>query len=290
MNTKRLAAISILILPLALANAEPKLQPFHSGDKYEIERISDSTQSSGNGLTGSSHDKDTLSERVIGVRDTGVELEYDLPKNATAGDRSQNWQFPARVLKLPNGQVQLLNGPELEARVDIWLKRAKLPRSACAHWIFTWNAFRIECDPQSVIQSIAAFDLQPTDLRNGAMYRDALALEPSQLIEKSSTSGGSTFEVALIVDPDKVREAEVDSDLVVAEISRERLSRDAALIARKTEQISGTIKLTFEMDSHGLVLKRTTLTRLEVKRANGKTEARTNTEILERRFISQHQQ
>jgi len=287
MNTKRLAAISILLLPIATANAEPKLAPFHPGDKYEIERISDSTQSSENGSTGSSHDKDTLSEHVIGARDTGVELEYDLPKSATAGDRSQNWQFPARVLKLQNGQVQLLNGPELEARVDIWLKRAKLPRSACGHWIFTWNAFRIECDPQSVIQSIAAFDLQPRDLRNGAMYQDAVALEPAQLIEKSSTSGGSTFEVVLVVDPEKVRKAEVDSDLVIAEISREPLSRDAALIARKAEQISGTIKLTFEMDSHGLVQRRTKLTKLEVKGADGKTEARTNTEILERRFISQ---
>ena len=68
-------------------------------------------------------DVTTLVERVIALRDSGVELEFDLPEGTSAEDRTRNWQFPARVLKSSDQPLQLLNGAELEARVQDWLKR-----------------------------------------------------------------------------------------------------------------------------------------------------------------------
>ena len=222
---------------------------------------------------------------MIGVREDGLELEYDLPKAATATDRTSNWQFPVRVLKPARGQMQLLNRPELEMRVDGWLKKADLPRSACGHWIFTWNAFRIECDPQSVIQTLAPFDLWPSDLRNGAMYRDSSARAPAALSQKTVGSNGSTFVVEMPIDPDVVRREHAESDVVVAEITQKSLTLDAALRARSTEQISGTIAISFETDPTGQVRRRTKITRIEIRESNGKSGAHTITETVERRLI-----
>ena len=104
---------------------------------------------------------------MIAARDTGIELEYDLSRDAKAEDRARIWQFPARVFKPSNGPMQLLNASELEARLEVWLKAAGWDRSVCGRWIFTWNAFRIDCDPQSIIKAIEAIDLWSFDLRVG---------------------------------------------------------------------------------------------------------------------------
>jgi hypothetical protein len=59
---------------------------------------------------------------VTGVRANGLELLYDLPNSTTADERARIWQFPVQIF-LPFGwPAQLLNGPELEARLDGWLK------------------------------------------------------------------------------------------------------------------------------------------------------------------------
>jgi hypothetical protein len=282
---RRLITVLAMFLPIAAASADPTQLTAHVGDIYEIVRVSDSSQSTGDGSSGSSHDKNTLMERVIAVREDGLELEYDLPKAATEMDRTRNWQVPVRVLKRARGQMQLLNRPDLETRINIWLKLAKLPRSACGHWIFTWHAFRIECDPQSVIQMLAPFDLRPDDLRNGGIYQDSRARAPATLSQTAAGSNGSTFVVELAVDPETVRREKAESDVVVAEITGKSLTLDTALRARSTEQISGTITITFNTDSAGQVQRRTKISKLEIKRANGKSETQTVTETMERRLL-----
>ncbi len=116
--------IAALLLPATVSRAEAPPATAQVGDTYEITMTRDSAQQASHGSSGSSHDQDMLIERVIGVRADGLELEYDLPKSATADDRANNWQFPARVFKPFGGPAQLLNGSELEARVDVWLKAA----------------------------------------------------------------------------------------------------------------------------------------------------------------------
>lgn len=276
-----MATAAALVLPATIARAAALPLAPQVGDTYEITLTRDSA-----GSSGSSHDKDVLIERVVDLRADGMELEYDLPKAATAEERAGNWQFPARVFKPFDGPAQLLNIPELEARVDGWLKAAGWPRTVCGHWILTWNAFRIECDPQSVIKAVQAFDLRSADLREGAPYREPEALGSGNLARKPAGPDGAIFAVELPVDPDAVRRARAESDVVVGEIMKKPVSLDAALLERAKEMVTGTISVTFVTDPAGDLRRRTKVTKLDIRRPDGRSETETVTETLERRLIS----
>ena len=278
--------VGALLLPAIVARAGALPLAPQVGDTYEITLTRDSAQQGSHGSSGSSHDKDTIIERVIGLRADGLELQYDLPSAATADARARNWQFPARVFKPFGGPAQLLNGPELEARVDGWLKAAGWPRTVCEHWIFTWNAFRIECDPQSVIKMVQSFDLRSADLREGAPYQETEARGSGKLARKAAGPDGEIFAVEMPVDPDAVRRARAESDVVVGEIMNKPVSLDAALRERAREIVSGTISVAFETDPAGNVRRRTKVTKLDIKGPGGRSETETVTETLERRLIS----
>ncbi|MEA3045966.1 MAG: hypothetical protein QOJ53_298, partial [Sphingomonadales bacterium] len=284
---RALAVGTALLLQALAAHAQEPQGGWRAGDLYEIRIERVSSQRSGGASSGSSHDLDTLIERVIAVRDGGVELEFDLPEDTTAEDRARTWQFPVRVLRPSQGPLQLLNGAELEARVERWLAAAGWPREACGQWIFTWNAFRIECDPQSVIPGLARLDLGSLELREGAPYQEAGARGPGVLRREARGSDGAAFVVELEVDPEAVRRERAQNDVVVAEISRrESLSLDAALQAHAAERISGTIRINFETDAAGRVRRRTKVTELAIEGPEGGRETQTFTDRVERRLVS----
>jgi hypothetical protein len=97
------------------------------------------------------------------------ELEFDLPRETSLEDRARDWQFPARVFASSNRPLQLLNRLELEARVRSWLKRGGLTEALCGRWVFTWTGFKIECDPNSVLEMLETYNLRLSDLRDGAL-------------------------------------------------------------------------------------------------------------------------
>lgn len=222
----------------------------------------------------------------MAVRDGGMEVEYDFAKQTPAGDRASEWRFPARIFEPSNGPMQLLNAAELEGRVDGWLKAAGLTRAACGQWIFTWNAFRIECDPQSVIDSLEAFDLDSVALQDGVLYRDPLALAPAPLTRKRQGADGATFVAELAIDPDVVRRQQAQSDVVVAAIAKhEKMTVDDALRQRAGEAIAGTIAVTFETDASGRPQERTRAMSIEIKAADDHVETRKITETVVRRLM-----
>jgi hypothetical protein len=278
--------IIVLTGALVAICADPLLALPRVGDVYEIAMVRDSSEQGGDESSSSAHDKDTISERVIAVRPDGLELEYDLPREATAQDRKTNWQFPARLLRPRDGRVQLLNEPELKARLDRWLKEAKISREACGHWIFTWNAFRIECDPQSVINTIDAFEVAVPNLRDGAAYQEAGALGPVPLKKQASGAGGATYTAELKVDPDAVRKAQAESDVVVGEIMRKPVTLEEALRARAKTTVSGTVVVTFDVDPTGNVRRKTAVTQVDLKDADGSEKSRTSTQTIDRTLIS----
>jgi hypothetical protein len=280
---KRLVAL--ILLALAACVASPQSAP-KVGEEYEISKKYETSDQTGDGSSGSSRGRDTLLERVMGIRKDGLELEYDLPKDATAEDRARTWQFPVRVFRPSSGPMQLLNQPELEARVDGWLKAARWTREVCGRWIFTWNAFRIECDPQSVIKAIEAFDLRSADLREGARYQEADARAPGTLTRTAAGPAGATFTVAMEIDPNAVRRARAESDVALGEIMRKPVTLDAALGERAKESVSGTIFVTLDADPGGNVWRRTKVTKMEIKGPDGRHETRVATETVERRAIS----
>ncbi|KGQ20610.1 hypothetical protein LF41_1147 [Lysobacter dokdonensis DS-58] len=223
---------------------------------------------------------------MIAVREGGLELEYDLPKEATADDRARSWQFPVRVFRPTKGAMQLLNGSELEERVDTWLKAGDFTRADCGRWIFTWNAFRMECDPQSVIKTLEAFDLRSADIREGVTYQDSEAEGTGTLTKKATRPDGATFAVEMGVDPGALRRARAEADVAAGEIMQQPVTLDAALRERAKERVTGTRTVTFETDTAGNVRSRTSVTQVEIQGAAGKTESRTVTETVERRAVS----
>ena len=173
------------------------------------------------GGTASSHDQDTLVERVVGEQADGLELEYDFPKEATVQQRASEWHFPARIFKPARGPIRLLNEGELEARIDAWLKGAGLARANCGQLIFTWDALRIDCDPRSVIKMIQRFDLASFDVREGAPYLDPDGFGPTPLARGSSGQG---LVAEMAVNPDAVRRGRAKTDVSVAELMRKPLT------------------------------------------------------------------
>jgi hypothetical protein len=173
-----MAMIVAILLPVTDARVDESPSGPQVGDTYEITMNRDSAQQSNDHSSGSSHDRDTVVERVVGVRADGLELEYDFAREVTAEQRAGDWQFPVRIFKPDRGPMQLLNRPELEARVETWLQAAKLTRAACGHWYFTWNAFQIECDPQSVIKSLETFDLRFPICAREALIRNPRRAAP----------------------------------------------------------------------------------------------------------------
>lgn len=222
---------------------------------------------------------------MIGASSAGIELEYDLPPGTSAEDRAREWQFPARILKPVNGPAQLRNRPEIEARIGTWLKAAGLTRADCGRWIFTWNAFRIECDPQSILATIGEYDLRSGDVREGAPYHPPGTRGPGTLVRTNHGPQGATYTVKLDIDPQAVQLDRAKSDMVVGEITGAPVTLEAAQRERARQQVSGTVSMTFETDSAGDVRRRIAVTELKTRHADGKTERKTRTVILERRKL-----
>lgn len=278
--------MAALLVQTGDAAAQQLRSPDRVGDAYEI-RLRNTTESSSDDGSSSSNSRSggQLIERVLAVRDDGLELEFDLPPDATAEERARDWQWPARVLKSPDGSLQLLNAPELEARIDAWLVLGNMSREACGHWIFTWNAFKIECDPQSVVSTLAAYDLRGHELREGALYPVQGGLEPATLRMESTSPVGSVFVGETPIDADAVRRERAEADDVVAEIMGEAKTLEAALDSRAGEQITGTITNTLTTDAEGRLTARTTVTRLIITEVDGVVERSTSTQTVQRRAI-----
>lgn len=238
------------------------------------------------GSSSSSNGTDVLLERVIDVTPEGLILEYDLAtEEGLLHGRQDQWQYPFRVLKPVDGPMRLLNADELEARIGPWLEHSKIPRSACGQPIFTWDAFRIECDPQSVMEGISSFDTRPAELREGAPFQEPGASGSAPLQKGSEGPGGTTYVVRLPVDADWVRREKAEADVVVGEISRDPVTLEEALRARSGEEISGTISIIFDVDPQGGVRRRTKTTELKTRDVDGAVEDGTATETLVRRRL-----
>ena len=79
---------TLLHLFAALLAQPPGALPPQVGDTWEISRVSETRFTTPISSDGHAYDRDVLIERVVAVRDDGVELEYDLPADATAEERA----------------------------------------------------------------------------------------------------------------------------------------------------------------------------------------------------------
>jgi hypothetical protein len=269
------AVFGLLFMPIAgfAQGAAP------SGEAYAVTQRYETTQDASDGSSGTSSGQDSWLERVVARQADGVELEYDLPADARPEDQARSWQFPMRVLRLPDGRLRLLNAAQLDERLTAWLKAAKWDRSACGRLIFTWTAFRIECDPQAMLTRLEQMDVTAQDLREGASYKTAAGRE-GRLVRD-----GATFRTTLAVDPDTIRRERAEADVGVGELNRKPISLAAAMQARSKEEVSGSMTVAWDVDEAGIARTRTTMTTIKVKRADGVVENWKVTEVVERRRL-----
>lgn len=273
---------SLATSPVLALSPDPHLAV---GDQHEISVSYETSQHGTDGSSGSSRGRNTFLERVIAVSDEGLELEFDLPGDASAEDRASAWQYPVRVLQLPNGNMQLLNGAELEARVDRWLLSAGLTREMCGSWIFTWNAFQIECDPNSVIADLQAINLLTVDCRQGAIYRHPETLGSAPLSRTEDGTDGATYSVTLDVDVDAVRRSRAEMEVAVGEMTQQPVTLDDALRRNSDDAINGTVEVTFKADPSESLTRRVVTTVLETAKSSGVSKTETRTVTVERRAI-----
>lgn len=269
----------LLALAATAATSSPRV-----GDAFQIttDREMEEHGNRGESSQGTSTDRDSYVERVVAERPDGVVLEYDLPADATPADRASNWQFPFRTLRARDGTNRLLNSAELEARIDPWLKAGGMTRAACGKLIFTWNAFRIDCDPQSTIRWLATVTL-PDRLQAGNFFTDPDARAPSVLRQGSADRLMTT----LAVDPAAIRRLRAQTDVGVAELMHKPLTLETALNNHETETITGTITITFDLDATGQALGRTRVKVVQIAWANGRVDTQTVTETLTHSALSE---
>jgi hypothetical protein len=274
-------AIATSVLVASPVGADPAASVVRVGNTSEI-RLSYRTEDRGTNSSGSSSGRNAILERVVAVTPEGVEYEYDLPDSASEADRKKQWFFPARVFKPNSSPAKLLNSLELTTRLDQWLASANWTHEMCGRWVFTWNAFQIVCDPTKVLDAVEPFDLRATQPRDGAILSHPAALASSIIRQIASNDSGATYVADFAVNPAVIRKQRAETDVVVGQISGKAVNLQAALEDHAKKQITGTIRITFETDSAGDVLRRTTETHLETKVQDGGSETSKRTETVER--------
>lgn len=291
MHSLRMRSIDFLfgattcLFAATAARSEPSV-PARVGEEYEITQSYETSEQSSDGSSASSSGHNTLLERVTAVRPDGLELVYDFPRHASAKDRAREWKFPAQVFRSSDGSLRLLNRSELETRLETWLKAANWTRQICGRWIFTWSAFRIDCDPQSVIPIIQSYDLRGSDLRHDASFKVPEARTSGVLRLESTGSGVSTFTTLVEIDPQFVHRTRAASDVATGEIMQKPITLEAALRERSKEDVSGTVSITIEAESGGGVRRLTKVTNIQTRLPDGQTKTQTATERLERGNLS----
>ena len=266
----------VILVALAGAQVARSLQV---GDAYEIttDRQAEQHGNYAESPRSTSTDRAAYVERVEEVRPGGTVLKYDLPQAATRAERASTWQFPFRVFKTNDGSLRLLDAPELQARVERWLKAAALPRTACGRLIFTWTAFRIECDPQSVVRWLETITL-PERIDPQARFTTPDALAPAPLTRRSTGKLVAT----LAIDPEVIRRERARTDVDVAELMHKPLTFDDALKAHAAETITGTITVSFDVEADGEVRRRTRARVVKTAWEDGRVDTKTMTDTLTR--------
>lgn len=247
---RALACLAAALLPTqAHAQHAPQV-----GDTAMVTIGYETQSESGTGSSSSSGSFQYL-ERVLAMSPDGVEREYSHPASEEAPLAA--WHLPVRILERPDGELVIANRPEMESRRDRFMQEAEIPREACGSWYFTWNAFQVECDPDSILATIAYLDIQPDVLAEGASYVTENALAAGTLSIVASEAGGTTYRAQMPVDPDAIRLERAEQSVVVGEIMREPVTLEEAIAQRLGDRVEGTITVTLVAHPTGEVHTRT---------------------------------
>ena len=272
---------AMLALPHLVAAQSPGLEDgttalvaFHEETRFQRD----------DGSGGSSRTRAALLERVVTQGLDGIELEYTLPPERARRGAPDAWMFPVRVRKLPGEPAVLLNEIEVAARLEERLDEHPALRELCGRHVLTWRAVHVECDPLSVLDVVATYDLHPGPLRDGMPHEEAGALRPAPLRLDAEGPSGRTYVARLVIDPRHLREAAARTAIAVAQMRGETLpSIEEASAALRDWNHEGHMTVTFETDPAGRVLRSTREAVVQTVEPDGQRETRTTVQTVERR-------
>ena len=234
--------------------------------------------------TSSSRSRGSLVERVVERGPEGLVLEYDLAQPKSKRRGTDVWMFPARVRKAPGQDAVLLNEQAVAARLQDWLDRHPSLRPLCGRYVFTWTMFRIECDPQAVLEAIAPYDLHPGPLSVGMPYTEDDALEARPLRSAPGIEAGRGYTVTLSLDPEALRRTDLEVRAAALQVTRDGASALTEEMERlKRSDYSGQRVVTFATDAAGRVSMRRRETSIRIEKPDGSHETRTITEVVGRK-------
>ncbi|MXP46399.1 hypothetical protein GRI43_03195 [Altererythrobacter luteolus] len=243
-----------------------------------------SSVSSDGGSNSSSSGQQSLIETVMRNTDDGVVLRYDLPRDEAGNTRTKFWYFPADVLERPDGSLELLDVDSVKSRIDQWLTQRNIPREACGHWTHGGGfPYRVDCDPDSILDQIEAFDLRMPRLEAGAEFSHPMASSPGILERLAAPRTG--YFVVLSIDQQKARAEEAKNALILAQMLDEDLSREQAESDAAQTDFQGSIRMEFDLEPTGSVIKMSMRTNAVVTNPDGTRETKTSLVTVERHDV-----
>ena len=276
-----------LFLSAAIASATPLAAEANAGSDraswLQLEYETSSVSSDG-GSNSSSSGRQSLIETVVRNTDDGVVLRYDLPRDEAGNAKTGFWYFPADVLEKPDGSLELLDVDSVKSRIDHWLTQRNIPREACGLWTHGGGfPYQVDCNPNSILDQIEAFDLRIPALDAGAEFPHAMANSPGILERLTAPRTG--YFVTVSIDQQKARSEEAKNALILAQMLKQDLSREQAESDAAQTDIRGSIRMQFDLGPTGSVVRLSNRTSVVVKNPDGTSETRTSLVTVERHDV-----
>lgn len=247
--------------PVILALATSGMAELPSSPQVEayVIEVSYETRSEGeNGSSASSSGRNVYTEELLEKTGECTTNRFDI---ASEDRPPAEWQWPVEVERCAAGSLKLLNAADMEARRDTFLAEAGIDNGACGTYYFTWNVFKIECDPQQILETIETIDLGRLELTEGSQYQHGAS---SVLLSRNNTSDHNALLVgSLAIDEAEVRRAEAEKMIVAGELMGEPVSEEQADRKAQAIEVSGTTRISFALDKHGQ-MTRTVVTEAQV--------------------------
>ena len=171
------------------------------------------------------------------------------------------------------------------ARRNAWLEQAGFTLEDCGKHIFTWNVFRIDCDPEDALGLLATVEIQPLGDFEGANVKLPLGRDPFVFVFSNTKDGKRQYRATQPLDDQYVRREAAENALIVAEIMGEELTEEQAIAQANALVIDGTVTITLEAEPGGPVRRRTIVVEKTVTDAEGVTEISNYTQTVDRETI-----
>ncbi len=229
---------------LGCATATTPAQATDGAEQYEI-ISSYSTESERPRGSSSSSGSDEFREEVRAGADGCRTRTFDVVDDPEHKRPLEVWRMPVVLRECPGFPQVIANCEEMEARRDAFLAAAKIPHESCGRYYFTWNVFKIECDPDTILETVANIDLGSIRLEDGAVFTlPDTSTSVTLAAVPVAPAGQRIFKGRTTIDPEVLREGAIKTIMVVAEVRGKAVTREEAMAQIVAHQFSGEAEVT----------------------------------------------